>query len=468
MRRFTCQFEELDEKTREYLHAVRNSSARRMPGVYFGKTNSWPVIALLAGPVIALMFVAMGFASLKDAWATAMLQTAGVMLGGWMVLYAFRRVLGKSSPKYAGFFSYFDPHAAYQAIGEQVTVTDVTNVNSVTARGGQGVAAVRFEDGNGVAMVTGITPAQAVLVEDYYAAMEWIANRDEDGKKMTSAVLGGAAKEYALTEQLPRDYAELNLEVEEIPESPEKVRTAGPRLMWYLFLLGCGVGTFALFSAVNKPIRDETAFASAGNTPSGLRGYLLDDRNTAHREEAEKKLAALYDGPIDRVRTNDKADPILREGLAKLLDTLREPAPPVVSIRVTNAANNPLPLAEFELKNLQEQIGDGIAQVVGHEHIRFLVPESGENPHIEVVVTVAPPQEGPKITCDVAIRLKPDGEPVAKECGFWHRRRPHPQPGGPFKFANGTVYRVNSTVLTALVGQVVASPAVPPPDADDS
>lgn len=468
MRQFTCQYEELDDPTREYLRTVRTAIGRWMPGIYFGRSNPWPIFALGCGPVVAFGFVVMGFASIKDAWATAMLQTAGVFLGGWMVLYAFRRFFAKSSPKFAGFYTYFDPHAAYQAKGEQVTVTDVTHVNAVTAVRGKGSAAVRFEDGAGFALVPGLSPPQAGLIEEYYAAMETVQNR-EGADRLSDAALGGAAREMALTGNLPRDFSQMTLEVEDVPAEPQKARSARPRLLWYLFLLACAGGTFAVFSAVNQPIRDEASFATAktANTPTAYRGYLLDDRNTAHRAEAEKALATLYDAPIDRVRTNAVADPTLKEGVAQLLDSLRTPTPPVVSIRVSNAATNAPPLAEFEIKNLHEQIGDSLAQTLGTDHVRFLVfnPAPGENPHLDVVATVGP---GRQVTCEVAIRLKPDGDPVAKKTLAADPvavQGPGVPIGVPAPVSTDPVTRIRTAVLTALVGEVRNAPPIVAADA---
>ena len=45
---------------------------------------------------------------------------------------------------------------------------------------------------------------------------------------------------------------------------------------------------------VNAPVNDEFAFDRAeGDRAPGLRGYLLDDRNTRHRDEGEL-LAKCY------------------------------------------------------------------------------------------------------------------------------------------------------------------------------
>jgi hypothetical protein len=236
-------------------------------------------------------------------------------------------------------------------------------------------------------------------------------------------------------------------------------------VFWYLFWVVFGLGTYAAFAAVDSPVRDAAAFASAGNSPQGLRAYLLDDRNTAHRQEALDKLAALYDAPVERIRTGDKADPVLREGMAKLVDTLRGPEPPVVTIRVTNAAANNPKLAEFELKNLQDQLGDGIAQVVGTDHIRFLVPEEGENPHLDVVVTVTTVKSVQKITCDVSVRLKPDGDVVVKK-SIESSPPLNPAEGIQFPGANDPVTRARTTVLVALVGEARGAP--PPVIDDDS
>src|SRR5438105_8765227 len=133
MNQLKCLFEELDDETRAYLQEVRARRGSRTPGVFVGGGNGWPVLAFLAGPVIALFAVAQGFLSTKDDWAVALLQTAGVMLGGWLVVYAFRRWFAPAR-KFAGFFTYFDPTHVYQVSGESVTVTDVSDFSGVDAR----------------------------------------------------------------------------------------------------------------------------------------------------------------------------------------------------------------------------------------------------------------------------------------------------------------------------------------------
>src|SRR5688500_14004605 len=91
MTQIKCLFEELDDETRAYLREVRTRRGNRTPGIFVGGGNGWPVVAIILGPIIAAVALSQGFLSTKDAWAVALLQTAGLMLGGWMIVYAFRR-----------------------------------------------------------------------------------------------------------------------------------------------------------------------------------------------------------------------------------------------------------------------------------------------------------------------------------------------------------------------------------------
>ena len=89
---------------------------------------------------------------------------------------------------------------------------------------------------------------------------------------------------------------------------------------------------------VNPPIRDDAIYDAVMKEPSVeprfLRAYLVDPRNKLHRDEVTKKLSKFYNQPIGHVKQNKK-DPELRDGMAKMLESLREADQPIVSVRVT-------------------------------------------------------------------------------------------------------------------------------------
>ena len=63
-----------------------------------------------------------------DTLKEAMLQTAGFMLGGWLVVAAVRVWMSGKSGKYAGHFTYADPETLYQASGANVAVTTLADL----------------------------------------------------------------------------------------------------------------------------------------------------------------------------------------------------------------------------------------------------------------------------------------------------------------------------------------------------
>src|SRR4051794_38517608 len=89
----TFVFEELDAATRDYLLAARDRQGKGMPGVFVKGSNALPLLGCILGPII--MFGVLFFTWVPDQIYTdpnklAFLQTAGVLVGGWMVLAAFR------------------------------------------------------------------------------------------------------------------------------------------------------------------------------------------------------------------------------------------------------------------------------------------------------------------------------------------------------------------------------------------
>src|SRR5687767_13370978 len=159
-----CKFEELDDETRDYLQEVRSRRGRGAPGVYAPGGDPRPIVAIIVGPLVGLLLFFLALRSSKDAWAVALLQTAGLLIGGWCVVYALRRWFAAGSDSYGGYFAYFDPLHAYQVKGETVTVTRLRQLRAVEADGPR----VWFDMTESEASVPVGSADKARLVEDYY------------------------------------------------------------------------------------------------------------------------------------------------------------------------------------------------------------------------------------------------------------------------------------------------------------
>ena len=115
----TIAYSQLDPDTKAYLRAVRQARGRGMPGVFEATSDARAVFAFLIGLVVIPLFLWFGYSTNKAPWAMAMLQTAGVMLGGWLIVYAFRRWFA-GHDRYAGKFVYFDPEHVFVGKGEEL------------------------------------------------------------------------------------------------------------------------------------------------------------------------------------------------------------------------------------------------------------------------------------------------------------------------------------------------------------
>ena len=173
----TIDYIQVDDDTKAYLRAVRNGNGVGAPGVYHPVSSGWPGVALIAGLFIIPLFVWAGYTSNKPAWANAMLQTAGVVLGGWLILYAIRRWTA-SADKYAGHFYYFDPLHVFVGQGEQLQYARVKEEMEVTPVGTSGL---RFEDEDRAYLVNLPNRAVALNAANYYDALGLSTRTNRDG-----------------------------------------------------------------------------------------------------------------------------------------------------------------------------------------------------------------------------------------------------------------------------------------------
>jgi hypothetical protein len=196
---------------------------------------------------------------------------------------------------------------------------------------------------------------------------------------------------------------------------------------------------------VNPPLRDNAIFEAVMKEPSVepriLRAYLVDPRNTLHREEVTKRLSRFYDAPISHVTNNGK-DPVLRAGMAKMLESLREADQPIVSVRVTE--KNTPPGQEGKKGPRENQLRTDFAtginnafsgqpwggQVppppgvewkeppppIGQQLIAFIEPPEGaDKVHFDIEYAVEPGDFGAlRLVVTVAIRTNIEADPVAR------------------------------------------------------
>src|SRR5262245_59834632 len=131
----TYLFETLDDATQQYLRQARDSGGHKMPGIIVRKSNYLPAVALVAGGFLIALTVVFtippGF--FDNPLHTAMLQTAGFLMGGWLVLSALRVWAMRKSHGYLGHFVYADSLRIWDASGAKVTVTDIDDLDEANS-----------------------------------------------------------------------------------------------------------------------------------------------------------------------------------------------------------------------------------------------------------------------------------------------------------------------------------------------
>lgn len=429
----TFVFSELDDATREYLLAVRAREGKGMPGVFIKRSNSLPVIGCILGPIIiGVVLIATLFTDQVTAEPArlALLQTGGILLGGWMVLAAFRAWGASSSRSSAGYWTYVDPLFLYEATAEQVTVTAMSSVSEVTCVHNlnndayqNSVLTLKFED-SPQRTITVHDQRRAEAVVQYGNFLAWARGAEGFGQNVPApAVLGGLAKYVSKNDALPLDaegavnLSAIELEVDEIPAEPQRIRSAPPNVLMYGILLVVGVASyFVLSKFIDPPLRDDAIYTRSTQTPMQplfLRGYLADPRNTAHKDDIYLHLGKFYDAPIRQVR-NGVRDPQLKAGMEKLFESLKTADLPVVSLRVVEQTSPPGDSNKDErsqkLRDLfVREVVDVLTQLsppvgdewdpkppkMGEQLINFIETPADAEPHLEIRYQFVPEPGNP-------------------------------------------------------------------------
>ena len=462
-------YAQLNPDAKKYLADVRRSGGRGLPGVYMAVGDNRPLWAVLVGLCILPVFLWIGYTSSKDPWATAMLQTAGVLLGGWLVAYGIRRWMAGIN-SYAGYFAYFDSDHAFLGEGETIRIARIVPEAKVAPHGAKSVLISTELDEQLIEVPNRLF---AERVADFYHALAWVRTR-EDGLcpllKVDEA--GAVARHLADEDEMPQNVAEADLRIGTMTDDVRSVGRSKTGILGLLAWVGIGAAAYAFFFSTNGFIQDDLAFAAAKDNigkdteekytgAQGLRDYLLNDRNTRHREEATQLLAGLYDAPIAQVKSNPSADPELRDGMAALLHSLRGPETPAVSIAVIDTNS---PFQTNLSKGLRTRFADGIAMALGKDLIAF-----GEAPADKPALFKVRYSRANATTVDwiVDIRLKPDDAAVYQSKGsasFVGAAGTQATPFGPTvelatSETDALTEAVYSAVMLRLLGQVPAKPA---------
>ncbi|VTT99208.1 unnamed protein product [Gemmataceae bacterium] len=372
----TFVFEELDSATRDYLTDVRATGGQGAPGVFALTSDSMSGCGCVSGIIVVVATLVVTLTSMvdvvyKDPGRVALLQTGGLLLGGWLI-FAATRTSARGNAKVAGTWVYVDPLHVYEAFREQVTVTPTDGVTeaSFTHNYNDGtyqnsvVRAIRSGAPPVVLTLKNELRAEQMVVFLNYLA--WARGPEGGGRaELPPAALGALAKYVAENDHEPKD-AEGNISLdlvggrfESVPEEPKREGRAAPAFLPYVVLLVAGVALyFVMKEVVNPPIHDDAIYSAVSTEPCEpwfLQMYLLDEKNnTRHRQQVQARLAMEYDRAIHQLRAQKNPDSPLRLGMTKTLDSLKPTIRPVVSLTVSEAS--PKPGAEKRVEKLRDDL----------------------------------------------------------------------------------------------------------------
>jgi hypothetical protein len=456
-------FEELDAPSREYLLHARDRRGGGMPGVFVPKSNYLPGVGCFVG-IAVLVCTAILAANLieEEPLGVAMLETAGLLVGGWLVVYALRAWAAARSSREAGHFVFADAETLWECSGPTVAATDLhgvaeaSSVEHFSKEGKYTHTAVTVRTSAGTRQFNVQHEGRAQILVGFCNALAWLrsggagdapavarhAAAPAPYRNLPAPIMGGLARELAERGEMPRDLSpdSLGLDVTDVPR-PKKEGQSSSAFLHFLFILfvitGVGAGSVLAFKELNVGWRDDAIWSYIGKIDDHdqrapwLRAYLADERNIKHRDDARQMLRTIYAGAVNRIRggfihnqnqfgnfnfppvpgpgipnllpaagaANDRIDDQLLDGLEVVLRELAEQPLALVSVSVKEKGNRD-GAAERE-KEMMEKYTVAVLHGVGEELIAFVK---------------APPDAAGMIAIDYVYERKGDGPGASWRC----------------------------------------------------
>jgi hypothetical protein len=456
----TFLFEELDPESRAYLLAVRERQGKKSPGMFAPLSNPWPGIGIVVGPLIilfTLLFTLTTWINVvyDDPNRVALLQSGGLLLGGWMTVAAVRVWVKRRGTKYAGHWAYADSLHLYHATGDLLTVTPIDDAHG--AKYTHKYNNDSYQHSLVFVKLSGkqtyrLKVSEERRAEQLVAFVNYLAwARGPDGGTrgdLDPTQLGGLARYVVKNETEPLDGdGNFNLDlfevtVGDVPEEPRREGRAFPNVIPYAVIFLAALLCFFVMGLVDVGFRDDAIYEAVTRNPEEprfLRAYLIDPRNTRHRDDVTNRLPKFYNRVVESVRANG-GDPTLKDGFAQVLDSLRKAGQPVVSIRMSemkapagggDAAERTKKLQEGIVDRINAEFGriepavqpppDTVFTVqpppIGHQLIAFAeMPEDAPNPHFDIGYAFHPDPDKAglfQVAVRVTIRVKVEDAPVA-------------------------------------------------------
>jgi hypothetical protein len=465
------QLEELDSETRDYLLFARDNKGKGAPGMFAGKSFYLPAIGLAVGFVIMIVTVFLTFPPTEHPVREAMLQTAGFLVGGWMIVAALRVWAGSKMGGYAGHFVYADPENLYEAKGSTVEITDLYDLRDAKA-------IQNFNDGKYQNTDINLKIGKlrhSVQVSDeergrrmavFLNTVAYMRDGGEDGnddelRKLSPESMGAVAKQVAKTGEFPRRLSDAeDAEMVRVPQ-PKREGRKSIGLIGILGTLIVGAVLFLGFRAINTPLRDHAIFNKIQAIPGkdqapALRLYLANPSFTRHREEAKNLLAGHYERGVNANVLG--TDPEMKKAMGDVILALKDMPAPVISF-ITAEEQSPegpgTPGTTREAE-IQRKLADKWGATIGDELVVFVAPSDPDKPEqmdkslrgmIDLRWRYLP--EGLEYTLE--FRKAPDEKPFFSRTG----RQPH-NAG-----ADATAHTMADRILEMTVGATKLRPMVP-------
>ena len=332
--------EELDEASVEYLRAVKRAAGAGLPGIYVPTSSMHPIWPILAGIGVLIGTYFCVAPPLHDPTNITMLLTAVVLLGGWLIGAGIRIGIARARGDNLGAFTYADPWHLWKVDGpkvEHISAAGIQRIHLFEKRNNEGAyqnSNITFDTVDGVSETSITAEVGAREIEAYY--QYWIENLA--GVQLSRKVAeehAARAKAYAYDQQVNGD-EQFRCDV----PTPTRTRQAAFGWLNLGLVVAAGVALFFLLHPLVIIWRDDELFDLLRNRPPNiLRTYLLDVRNTRHRDRVLTMLKENYEPAIvafqERIRKS--ADPKvadLAEPLGDILRGLAVAKQPILTIRI--------------------------------------------------------------------------------------------------------------------------------------